>query len=279
MLKIDASLLQEIGLGTLPDTEKNSLLRHIYETLEMRVGIRLADQMSNEQLDEFERYFEAKDDAGAFKWLETNFPNYKDIVQEEFDKLKAEVTQSAPQILSASQAQPADQVGEGAAIPQPDSNQSQAPSANPQPYTSQDQAVPQQAPLPSPSYAAPQGSSSPEPVAPAYPDNLQFPQSVPPQPDPYQIPVPVPVQAPVSMPTPQQPYQPQQPTAPWQPSVGPTPPMPINPMSSSPPQAPYQPPMPSQPNSPPAQEYYTQPPYPSEQPPAGPTSYSDSNAS
>jgi len=87
MLKIDNSLLQEVGLGGLPDGEKNSLLKHIYETLEMRVGIRLADQMSNEQLDEFERYFEAKDDAGAFKWLETNFPNYKEIVQEEFDKL------------------------------------------------------------------------------------------------------------------------------------------------------------------------------------------------
>src|SRR5581483_10406855 len=103
MLKIDNSLLVEVGLGNLPDAEKNSLLKHIYETLEMRVGVRLADQMSNEQLDEFERYFEAKDDAGAFKWLETNFPNYKEIVQEEFDKLKSEVAQSASQILASSQ--------------------------------------------------------------------------------------------------------------------------------------------------------------------------------
>lgn len=104
MLKIDNSLLEEIGLGGLPEAEKNSFLKHVYETLEMRVGIRLADQMTNQQLDEFEQYFEAKDDAGAFKWLESNFPNYKDIVQEEFDKLKAEVAQSAPQILAASQA-------------------------------------------------------------------------------------------------------------------------------------------------------------------------------
>ncbi len=103
MLKIDNSLLQEVGLGALPDAEKNSFLKHIYETLEMRVGVRLADQMSNQQLDEFERYFEAKDDAGAFQWLETNFPNYKEIVQQEFDKLKTEVTTTAPQILAASQ--------------------------------------------------------------------------------------------------------------------------------------------------------------------------------
>src|ERR1700690_2736945 len=107
MIKIDNALLDEVGLASLPDTEKNSFLNHLYETLEMRVGIRLADQMSDQQLDEFERYFEAKDDAGAFKWLETNFPNYKDIVQQEFDKLKAEVAQTAPQILAASQAQAA----------------------------------------------------------------------------------------------------------------------------------------------------------------------------
>lgn len=105
MLKIDNNLLEEIGLATLPESEKNSLLKHIYETLEMRVGMRLADQMTNEQLDEFERYFEAKDDAGAFAWLESNFPNYKDIVQEEFDKLKQEVAGAAPQILAAAPAQ------------------------------------------------------------------------------------------------------------------------------------------------------------------------------
>src|SRR5580704_15295376 len=104
MIQINDALLQEIGLGGLPQEERRGLLNHIYETLELRVGMRLADQMTNEQLDEFEKYFEAKDDKGAFNWLETNFPNYKEIVQQEFDKLKAEVTQSAPQIISAYQA-------------------------------------------------------------------------------------------------------------------------------------------------------------------------------
>ena len=98
-IKLDHNLLAELGLGGLPEEEKRALLSHIYETLEMRVGMRLADQMSNEQLDEFEKYFEAKDDAGAFSWLETNFPNYKQIVEEEYNKLKQEVGLSAPQIL------------------------------------------------------------------------------------------------------------------------------------------------------------------------------------
>jgi len=100
-INLDRTLLDEIGLGSLPENEKTSLLTHIYETLEMRVGMRLADQMTNDQLDEFEKYFEAKDDAGAFNWLETNFPNYKQIVQEEFNKLKEEIRLSAPQIIQA----------------------------------------------------------------------------------------------------------------------------------------------------------------------------------
>src|SRR5213596_1949249 len=147
MLKIDNTLLQEVGLAGLPEAEKNSFLKHIYETLEMRVGIRLADQMSNQQLDEFEQYFEAKDDAGAFKWLETNFPNYKDIVQQEFDKLKAEVTQSAPQILAGSQAQA--QAQSQAQPPQP-AGVAQSPIAPmPQPVPTS-QPTPMQQPAPQP---------------------------------------------------------------------------------------------------------------------------------
>lgn len=107
-LRIDNNLLVELGLAGLPAEEKAGFLKHIYETLEMRVGMRLADQMTNEQLDEFETFYNAKDDAGAFRWLETNFPNYKDIVADEFQKLKTEIAQSAGQILAASQQQQAE---------------------------------------------------------------------------------------------------------------------------------------------------------------------------
>lgn len=168
MLRIDNNLLQEVGLASLPDSEKNSLLRHIYETLEMRVGIRLADQMSNEQLDEFERYFEAKDDAGAFKWLESNFPNYKEIVQEEFEKLKAEVAQSAPQILSSSTA--------AQSSPQPMAAQA---SPAPDPYYAQPQ-QPQSPPPMQQGNQNPIGASNPVPPAPAMPQDINMPQQAPP---------------------------------------------------------------------------------------------------
>ncbi len=105
MFKLDDNLLVELGLGTLPAAEKNKMLKHIYETLEMRVGMKLAEKMTNEQLDEFESFINKNDEAGALKWLETNFPNYKQVVADELTALKAEIKASASQILEASKDQ------------------------------------------------------------------------------------------------------------------------------------------------------------------------------
>jgi predicted RNA-binding Zn ribbon-like protein len=72
----------------------------ILETLEMRVGMELAKGMSNQQLDEFEAFINKNDEEGALRWLETNFPNYKQVVASQLDKLKSEISQSAPAILA-----------------------------------------------------------------------------------------------------------------------------------------------------------------------------------
>jgi len=107
MIKLDDDLLVELGLSTLPPEEKKKMLSHIYETLEMRVGMKLAERMTDAQLDEFEQFINANDEAGALHWLETNFPNYKDVVAEEFEKLKAEIRAIAPQILASAGTSPA----------------------------------------------------------------------------------------------------------------------------------------------------------------------------
>src|SRR6478609_6281899 len=101
MFQLDDNLLRELGLGDLPAAEKNKMLAHIYETLELRVGMKLAEQMTDAQLDEFEGFIDRNDEPGALKWLETNFPNYKQVVAEELEKLKTEIKQQAPQIMQA----------------------------------------------------------------------------------------------------------------------------------------------------------------------------------
>lgn len=144
MIKLDDNLLAELGLHVLPPEEKKNLLRHIYETLEMRVGTTLAQQMTDAQLDEFEGFINANDEAGALRWLETNFPNYKDVVAQEFEKLKAEVRQAAPQILASVQQQPQMQPAMGQMPQQPQYQQPPIPPQyNPMPQppaqTDQDQ--------------------------------------------------------------------------------------------------------------------------------------------
>src|SRR3546814_13773934 len=101
MFKPDANRLRELGLGALGPDDTRAMLGHIYETLEMRVGMTLAQQMTNEQLDEFEAFIDSNDEAGALKWLETNFPNYKQVVADGLEKLKGEIKTQAPQIVAA----------------------------------------------------------------------------------------------------------------------------------------------------------------------------------
>lgn len=76
MIRIDDSLLEEIGLVALPKEERDKLLRQIYETLEMRVGMRLAERMSDAQLDEFERFING-DLAFTEDYLNQNKPNWQ----------------------------------------------------------------------------------------------------------------------------------------------------------------------------------------------------------
>jgi hypothetical protein len=97
MLNLNDTFLEEIGLANLSADEKKKTLNYIQEMLEMRIGTRLADSMSDDQLDEFEALTSNKQSNESLrKWLKTNFPNYEHVVEEELEKLKAEIKATAP---------------------------------------------------------------------------------------------------------------------------------------------------------------------------------------
>jgi hypothetical protein len=102
MLKIDNNLLAELGLASLPDQEKEQLKAQIYRSLQERVGLTLSSKMTEAQLLEFETIYKQNDQAAAVQWLETNYPNYKQVVADELEKLKGEIKAVAPQILASS---------------------------------------------------------------------------------------------------------------------------------------------------------------------------------
>lgn len=180
MLKLDNNLLEELGLGGLPEDQKRQMLQHIYETLELRVGTQLANQMTDKQLEEFEKFIDAGGDtnqAQALQWLETNLPNYKQVVQQTFESLKTEVRGMAPQLLAAAQqaqgpqeaqvvSQPAPQ---GIPMPAQPVMQQDAPAPSQFSNVAPQQTYGQSFQAPQPTYGTTQQSSygaTPAPVAP-----------------------------------------------------------------------------------------------------------------
>jgi len=85
MLKLNKAFLKEVGLESLPEDEHDSFLQHIYEELELRVGTKLSDGLSNQQVDEFEAIID-KNDAKIKEWLNKNSPDYYN--EEDFHKLE-----------------------------------------------------------------------------------------------------------------------------------------------------------------------------------------------
>ncbi len=99
MFQLDDNFLQSVGLGNMPADQKDAFLEHLYEELELRVGTRLSEGMSDEQLAAFEKLIDANDEAGALTWLETNRPDYKQVVAEELEKLRQEVAANKDKLL------------------------------------------------------------------------------------------------------------------------------------------------------------------------------------
>ena len=99
MFQIDDKLLQDVGLGTLPDEQKQAFLAYFREQLELRVGTKLSDGLSDAQLAEFEGFIDRDMDATR-QWIGTNAADYEN--DQVYQKLKsgAPATVSADDILA-----------------------------------------------------------------------------------------------------------------------------------------------------------------------------------
>lgn len=159
MFRLDDQFLKDIGLDGLPDEQKKPFLQHIYSELELRVGTRLSDGLTDAQLEEFEKIIdrdqekieswladhaptyqqdeafgklqqatglEANDprlvaEFTATKWLEVNRPDYRQVVAQVLDELKREIMGNRDAILG----------GMGDAQPQqPPQNAAQPPASD-----------------------------------------------------------------------------------------------------------------------------------------------------
>ena len=128
MFSLDKSFLDGLGGGEMPEAEMAAFLKHLQEELEVRVGERMSEGMSEAQIEEFEKvidgdeetisavlagagdyaqeadYLKLKEASGwaegseelseeyaSLVWLKKNCPRYAEIVQEVMDELKGEI--------------------------------------------------------------------------------------------------------------------------------------------------------------------------------------------
>lgn len=91
--------LKNIGIN-LPDGEIESLLTHLNETVEERVGADITSSLSDEQLDELIVLQESADDQTLGAWITTHVKNYEQIIQDTIDIVLGELADSSEAIAS-----------------------------------------------------------------------------------------------------------------------------------------------------------------------------------
>lgn len=137
MFQIDDKFLQDVGLGDLPDEQKQAFLGYFREQLELRVGTKLSDGLSDAQLAEFEGFIDRDMDAtrqwiaahaadyendqvyqklkagapatvsaedilaeyASLRWLSLNRPDYRDVVAATMEELRQEVIKNRDAII------------------------------------------------------------------------------------------------------------------------------------------------------------------------------------
>ena len=90
-----AELLDGLVSDDVPQNQRAALLQVLYEELELRVGMRLANGFTDAQLAAFEVFIDQNDEAGALRWLEQNAPDYSEQVRDELETMRRELEASS----------------------------------------------------------------------------------------------------------------------------------------------------------------------------------------
>lgn len=94
-MEIDENFLKEVGLLAMPEAQRKAFLDYVEEELEVRVGRKISEGISEEKLREFEMASKKE----ALRWLEENKPNFREIIRETVEELKREIAENRDKIL------------------------------------------------------------------------------------------------------------------------------------------------------------------------------------
>lgn len=96
-MRIDDEFMEEVGLGAMPEAEKQAFMKHAEEELEVRVGQAVGADLTDEQMREFDGI---EDLSEATQWLEQNAPNFRETVAHVYEMFKQELINERQHILS-----------------------------------------------------------------------------------------------------------------------------------------------------------------------------------
>ena len=100
MFQLDDKFLQDVGLGELPADQKQAFLDHFREQLELRVGTRLSDGLSDAQLEEFESFID-RNEVKVNGWISANVPDYQN--DQIYQQLKSGAPENIPELVVLSE--------------------------------------------------------------------------------------------------------------------------------------------------------------------------------
>jgi len=100
MFKLDDQFLKDLGLDQMPEDQKKVFLEHIYGQLELRVGTKLSEGLSDAQLGEFESFVD-RDEEKVRSWVAANTPDYAN--DPTFQQLQAAAPEGTTEIIMLSE--------------------------------------------------------------------------------------------------------------------------------------------------------------------------------
>lgn len=92
--------LKNIGIN-LEGKDVNSLLAHLNDTVEERVGAELTDALDDTQLEELVKLQSTASDEEVGKWLQENVADFEQIIADEVDIVLGELAESSDGINEA----------------------------------------------------------------------------------------------------------------------------------------------------------------------------------
>lgn len=136
MYKFDDNFLESVGLGSMPAEQKDAFLQYAQDQLEMKIGEKMSEGLSDEQLNEFEKIVdndketidrwiansgdyqndviyqklveslgsdneEIKSDYVTAKWLDQNCPQYRQIITDSIKAIREEIAANKDALLAS----------------------------------------------------------------------------------------------------------------------------------------------------------------------------------